>query len=283
MRRRDFLRTSALGAAGCCVSSTYAGPTALQSRLPLVGIQLYTVRDLMADDVRKTLEAVANVGFDEVEFAGYFDKKPKDIAKILKDVGMRAPSAHITTEVGSGTFEEGIEAAAIIGHEYLVWAWIEEKDRRSLDDYRRFAEQFNRIGEACRKSGIQFCYHNHDFEFVAFHDGEERPFDLLLRETDPSLVQIELDLYWISKARQDPFKYFADYSGRFPLLHVKDMDDTDQRGFAELGRGTLDFRTMFRGIPDAGARHFFFEQDETSLDVMDAVHIGYQYLREVQF
>jgi len=265
------------------LGSELAAMVPMQSMLPRVGIQLYTVRELMAEDVKKTLEAIANVGFDEVEFAGYFDKKPKDIKKILDEVGMTSPSAHVTTEVGSGTFENGIEAAKLIGHDYLVWAWIEEPNRRSLDDYRRFAEQFNRIGEACKAAGLQFCYHNHDFEFIPFADGEEIPFDLLLRETDNELVQIELDLYWISKARRDPFEYFAAHPGRFPLFHVKDMAATEERGFAELGRGTLDFPTVFRAIPDAGARHFFYEQDETSLDVMDAVHIGFQYLREVQF
>ena len=116
---------------------------------------------------------------------------------------------------------------------YLICSYLFPQERKSLDDYKRYVEVFNRAGEVCRKAGIQFGYHNHDFEFVPMEG--KVPFDLLLEKTDPKMVKIELDLYWIAKAKQDPLKYFAAHPGRFPLFHVKDMDNTPKRFFTEVG------------------------------------------------
>ena len=138
-----------------------------------------------------------------------------------------------------------------------------------------------RAGEDCKKAGIQFGYHNHDFEFAAMEG--QMPFDYLLKQTDPKLVKIELDLYWITKARQQPEKYFAMYPGRFELFHVKDMDNTPKEFFAEVGRGLIDFKSIFQQSKKAGVKHYFVEQDETPGSPFDSIKISYDYLSKLKF
>ncbi len=174
-----------------------------------------------------------------------------------------------------------IDAAKEIGNQYLVCVYIPPEERQSLDDYRRFAELFNEVGETCRRSGIQFAYHNHDFEFQPTNG--KIPFQVLLEETDASLVQIEIDLYWITKAGAEPFEYFEAYPGRFPLFHVKDMDDTPKGFFTEVGRGVIDFPKIFSRADQAGVKHFIVEQDETPGSPFDSARISFDYLKALEY
>jgi sugar phosphate isomerase/epimerase len=170
--------------------------------LKRIGLQLYTVRDLMRTDVARTLEQVAAAGYREVEFAGYFDEPPTRIRELLDSLGLASPSTHLPLAELRQHLDRTLDLAETIGHEYLVVPSLDEKDRRSLDDYRRVAAALSRAGEAARKRGLRVAYHNHDFEFARM--GGVLPYDVLLEHTDPALVWLEMDFYWITRGRADP-------------------------------------------------------------------------------
>ena len=247
-------------------------------RLGNIGIQLYTVRDQMAVDVPGTLQRLAEIGYREVEFAGYFDHSPEEIRLFLDDLGLSSPSAHTSLQTLRETPEQLIEAALTIGHEYLVLGWLRPEERTSLDDYRRHAELINSFAEQCHVAGLRFAYHNHDFEFENL-DGM-RPMDLLLAETDPSSMQVELDLYWIKRAGADPFAYFTKHPGRFPLCHVKDM--AADGSFADVGSGEIDFAPLFAASELAGFQHYYVERDDPA-DSLSSAATSFAAISEIEF
>ncbi len=251
------------------------------ARLSTIGLQLYTVRRDLEKDFEGTLAQVAKVGFREVELAGLFGRPSKDVRASLERHGLHAPSMHVDLpEIQTG-FARTLETGNALGVGYVICAWLAPEERESLDDYKRHIETFNRAGEKAREAGIQFGFHCHDFEFVPI-DGVI-PYDLLLTETDASLVQMEMDLYWINKAGADPLHYFREHPRRFPLVHVKDMDRTPQKDFTEVGNGVLDFRRVFAQAKLGGIRHYFVEQDETPGPAIDSARESYEYLRTLDF
>src|SRR2546423_326761 len=201
--RRAFLHT--LGAATLAAGLDRAGiglrprPAATLDR---IGLQLYTVRGALERDFEGTLNRVAAIGYREVEFAGYYGKTPHDVWAALERRGLAAPSAHVPFEPLKGSWRGALEDARVIGHRYVVVPWLPPAERRSLDGYKRVARLFNRAGAVARDLGLQFAYHNHDFEFARL--GGRVPYDVLLAETDPKLVALELDLYWITKGGGKP-------------------------------------------------------------------------------
>jgi sugar phosphate isomerase/epimerase len=250
-------------------------------RLRTIGLQLYTVRRELEKDFEGTLAQVAKVGFQEVELAGLFGRSPGDVRESLERHGLRAPAMHVDLpEIETG-FPSTLEAGKALGVGYVVCAWLAPGERESLDHYRRHIESFNRAGEEAKKAGIQFGFHCHDFEFVPLEGVV--PYDLLLKETDSSLVQMEMDLYWITKAGADPLRYFREYPGRFPLVHVKDMDRTPQKNFTEVGKGVVDFKRVFSQAKLGGIRHYFVEQDETPGPAIDSARESYRYLQSLDF
>lgn len=277
MNRRTFLQTSA-GAvlSGMLPKTIIAG--AAENSIQKIGVQLYTVRSLLEKDFVGTLEKVAQAGYKEVEFAGYYDRKPKDIKKLLGRLGMKAPSTHQGFAVFEQKMDWLIETAKIMGHEYVVCPWLSSEQRSSIESYKKLAAAFNKFGAACQKAGMQFAYHNHDFEFAAL-DGQI-PYDILLAETDPKLVQMEIDLYWIAKAGYDPLTYFEKYPGRFTLCHVKDMA-TGQK-MVEVGAGQIDFAKIFAQSPQAGLKHYFVEHDEPA-DPLQSITASCRYLQGLKF
>ena len=281
--RRSFLHRAFCGAV-VSLGTARLGLHALSSagkRISTIGLQLYTVRRELETDFAGTLEKVAALGFREVEFAGYFKHSPQEVKSILAHYQLSSPSAHISTAALRGNLQEEIEAARAIGHQYLVCGYLPAEERRSLDDYKRLVELLNRAGERLKKVGIQFGYHNHDFEFAAMEG--RLPYDMILAVTDPELVKMELDLYWITKAGQDPLKYFSAYPGRFPLIHVKDMDATPRHFFAEVGQGTIDFKKILAAARKAGVKHYFVEQDETPASPFSSIKLSIDYLKRLEF
>jgi sugar phosphate isomerase/epimerase len=279
--RREFL--SALGAAALSGKAGWLEGSRVGRAATLgnIGIQLYTVRRELAKDVEGTLAKVAGIGFREVEFAGYPDGTAQSLRKILDRNGLRAPSSHVSTQNLRADWDRTLEQAAIVGQRYVVVASTSLSERSTADGWKRLAALFNKTGEASHARGIQFAYHNHDLEFVPV-DGV-LPYDLLLQETDPRLVQLEMDLYWITKGGKDPLAYFAKWPGRFPLVHVKDMDATPRRFFTDVGKGTIDFKRIFAKAKQAGIRHYFYEQDETPGSPFDSARVSYEYLRSLTF
>ena len=283
MNRRIFLQQASSGAVVGLGTAKFGlgGSGFATRRLSKIGLELYTVRRELEKDFAGTLEKVAALGYLEVEFAGYFNHTPQEVKNILARYQLSAPSAHITTAAVRGNLQEAIDAAQAIGHQYLVCGYLPAEERRSLDDYQKLVELFNRAGERLRKAGIQFGYHNHDFEFVTM-DGK-LPYDVILTGTDPQLVKMEIDLYWITKGGQDPLKYFSLYPGRFPLVHVKDMDSTPKHFFTEVGQGTIDFRKIFAAAQKAGVKHYFVEQDETPASPFSSIKLSMDYLKRLEF
>lgn len=169
-------------------------------------------------------------------------------------------SAHIPIELVRQDWAGTLDAASIIGHRYIVVPWFPPESRGTLADFRRLADEFNRLGEESKRSGIRFAYHNHDFEFSSL-DGQ-LPYDVLLAQTDPASVAFELDLMWIAKGGQDPLTYFARYPGRFEMVHVKDSSGPPEHRQVDVGRGTIDFRRILARRRQAGIRHAFVEHDD---------------------
>ena len=222
------------------------------------GLQLYTIRSLMQDDVPSALALVADVGYRHLEFAGYFGYPASELRLMLDDLGLAAPGVHVSPQDMAENLEAVVESALIMGHRYPVVYAIDPQSRATLDDYYRAAEQFNAWGEACGRAGLRFAYHNHAFEFEPI-DGQV-PYDVLLDETDPALVDFELDLYWIRAGGRSAQEYFEHHPGRFTLWHIKDMD-TEGR-MADVGDGVIDFAALL-DRDDSGVRYGFVERDDS--------------------
>jgi sugar phosphate isomerase/epimerase len=281
IERRDFVRTMGAVTLGQILQPR---PPTPEPRAPFrkidhVGLQLYTVRDEMKKDVEATIARVAATGYSEVEFAGYFGKSPAEIRAMLDRHGLVAPSAHIGT-IEPDAWRQALDAAHVIGHQYVVFPWIPVERRTGLDSYKKFAAEFNRAAEQARAAGLQFAYHNHDFEFAPV-DGK-LPYDVLLTETDPKLVQMEMDLYWITKGGQDPLTYFARWPGRFPMVHVKDSKGPPDNKMADVGAGKIDWKRIFAKEQQAGIKHFFVEHDQPG-DAFASIRASCEYLKLLEF
>ena len=277
MDRREFL-----GAAGAITLTSLLPPacrTSHAARLDRVGLQLYTVRTVLEKDFEGTLARVAEIGYKEVEFAGYFNHSPAEVRAILDRHGLIAPSVHAES-IEPEAWKASLDAAHVIGHEYIVMPWIPAERRMTLDAWKQVAADLNRAAEAAHAAGIQFAYHNHDFEFQRMEG--QIPYDVLLQNTDPKLVQLEIDLYWITKGGQDPLAYFARWPGRIPLVHVKDSAGPPEHKMVDVGKGTIDWKRIFAQKEQAGIKHFFVEHDQPPQTFQD-IAASYNYLKSLEF
>ena len=287
--RRSFLKTSAVLSAGLLVA-----PKLFAFDKKFIGLQLYTVRDAMSKDPAATLAKVAQTGFTSVEgtYSGvgkFHNVASKDFAALLKQNGLIMPSCHyrlgeelVNGEKQQGTilngWDKAVDDAAEIGLKYMVCAYLSTAERGSLDHYKQVAEDFNKAGEICKKAGIQLAYHNHDFEFIQ-QDGKY-PYETLLANTEKDLVKMEMDMYWITKANQNPGKLIDEHPGRFPLWHIKDMDKTPERAFTEVGNGIIDFKEIFTHAKKAGLKYFFVEEDKCPGDPFDSIAQSISYIKK---
>jgi sugar phosphate isomerase/epimerase len=296
MNRRTFIGTSVAASITAAARPAWAADSA--HSINSIGLQLYTVREAMKTDFEGTIAKVASTGYKEVEFAGYFNHSPKDVRAILDKNGLVSPSCHVGYDVVEKKWPETIEAARIVGHSYIICPWIDEKQRAESGGWKRAADLFNKAGEASKKAGIQFGYHNHSFEFDPSESlGGKMPYDFLLAETDPQLVAMEMDLCWISVAGKDPLAYFEKYPGRFPLVHVKDYvndphstssysgatGSVEFKGhLADVGQGSIDWKNLFAHAGKAGIKHYFVENDDPK-SAFDDIKISYNYLHDLKF
>ena len=292
MNRRTFIGTSI---AAAVAASRPAWP-AETHHIKRVGLQLYTVRDLMKKDFEGTIAKVAQIGYKEVEFAGYFDRSPQDVRAILQKNGLTSPSSHVGYDIVEKKWSETLDTANAIGQKFVVCPWVEPSQRKEADGWKRAAALFNKAGEAAQKAGIQFAYHNHAFEFEPSEVlGGKMPYDFLLENTDPKFVKMELDLCWITVGGQDPVKYFDQYPGRFPLVHVKDWTSKGPGGsdyggatggskkpghMTDVGQGEIDWKRIFAQSSKAGIQHYFVENDEPKSPFED-IKISYDYLAKL--
>jgi sugar phosphate isomerase/epimerase len=288
--RRSFIRNATIASAALMVN-----PRLFTISTTYIGLQLYTVRDAMQKDPVGTLAKVAKIGYNSIEGASYtgsqkfYGMEAKVFARLLKQNGLVMPSNHYRLGVEKtngmdtkGTllheWEKAVDDAAAAGIKYMVCAYLAPAERGGIDHYRKLAGQFNKAAAICKKAGIQFCYHNHDFEFEK--KAGQLPYDILLKNTDSDLVKMELDLYWVSKAKQDPVAILKQHPGRFPLWHLKDMEKTKARGFTEVGNGSIDFKNIFREAGKAGLNYFFVEQDKCAGSPFDSITKSYGYVKK---
>ncbi len=250
-------------------------------KLDRIGLQLYTVRDLMKQNVEDTLTKVAGIGYKDVEFAGYFDRTPTALRATLDKLDLTSPASHIGYDaIAPAKIAATLDAANAIGNKYIIVAYLLDTQRKTLDDWKRHAEVFNRAGEAANARGLTFAYHNHDFEFVRL-DGKV-PYDVLLESTDPKLVKMEMDLYWITKAGSDWSAYFNRWPGRFPMVHVKDSAGPPQHEMRDVGAGSMPFASIFAQRQKGGIEHFFVEHDNPK-DPLASIRASYEHLKRLTF
>lgn len=280
MDRRTWLQAMAGGLILPGVTGTWAPFLPSRDSLDKIGLQLYTVRSRMDVGVERTLYEVAQVGYREVEFAGYFGRPPRAIRQLLDRNKLRSPAAHLQLSDLRGGFYRRLDDSAEIGHKWLVVPWLDEADRDSIDAIKQTADTMNKAAEDAKGFKIKIAYHNHDFEFQEVEG--RRIYDVLLEETDPKLVDMELDLYWMTKAGIDPLEYITRWPGRFPLMHVKDAGPEPEYEMRDVGKGTIDFARIFAARKQSGMKHVFVEHDNPP-NPMVSVATSYRYLDALRF
>ncbi|MGA8152984.1 MAG: sugar phosphate isomerase/epimerase [Terriglobales bacterium] len=298
MDRRSFLGMMT----AATVMANRVSWAAADHKIGTIAVQLYTVRDAIAKDFDGTLAKVAGVGYTHVELAGftfdnsevcYFGKTPQELRDSLDHHGLVAPSTHVNYKsLSPENFPKVLEASHILGHEYIVNPWVDEEVRKQPEGWKSVVETFNRAGAASKKAGFQFAYHNHWFEFLPV-DGR-LPYDLLLQQCDPQLVKMEMDLCWVTAAGADPVKYFNDYPGRFPLVHVKDLKKIPQittggaQNFGDsvdltaVGSGIIDWKRIFSQAGKAGIKLYIVEHDRPK-EPIENIKASYDYLEKLRF
>lgn len=274
--RRTLFGVTALAGAGAVLGlGATAGELAAREGDRVPGIQLYTLRESMADNADATLTAVAAMGYGAVEFAGLHGHEASALRSRLDELGLDAPAGHVDPQALKADPRPLIEEAVTLGHRYLVVAWLPEELRQTADDYRAWADVLNRAGELARDAGVRMAYHNHDFEFQAL-DGE-LPQRTLLAETNPALVDFELDFYWVRRAGFQVEDVLAWAPERFRLAHIKDMDA--EGNITDVGTGTLDFAALLNSEHGRNIEHPFVEHDHP-VDAFRTAAIGRWYLSQ---
>lgn len=285
-QRRNFLRQ-----AGLLSALSFVRPGLLLAKpVPLnVGLQLYTLREYIGKDVPGVLSKVAQAGYTDVETYGYSSQThfwgltPKAFKAALVAHGLTTSSGHYEMNgfLGKGNsdaLKTYLEAATVCGQTYLVVPHLDERLRKTPDDFKAIAENMNKAGEMCKAAGLRLAYHNHDFEFKVVQG--TTLYDVLLRETQPDLVDFELDLYWVVRGDLNPIKLIDAHPKRFTMWHVKDMDRTRPEHNTEIGAGSINFKQIFERAQASGLKHLFVEQEYFAMDAFQSIAQSAAYIRK---
>ena len=288
--RREFIKQSALVAASIAIVPSLACKAMFATAKKPIGLQLYSLRAIIKDDIKSIIEKVAAIGYKEVETYGYSAKggfwglDAKAFASLLKQNGITSPSGHFTMDdymSGKSTeqLKSYIEAANILGSEYVTVPYLQADNRKTADDFKRIADRLNEAAKTCKASGLKLAYHNHDFEFTKF--GDTTGYEILLNGTDKSLVNFELDLYWVAHSKNSATDLFKAHPGRFKMWHIKDMDKTNRNVNAEVGQGSVDFKSIFAEAKLAGVKHFFVEHEfNYKPDELGSIRTSFEYVNK---
>lgn len=254
-----------------------------------IGLQLYSLRDQLPKDVKGTIAEVAKAGYKEVETFGYSKQNgfwglsAQEFAALLKKHGLKSPSGHygIDEYFGTGKMDElnsYIEAAKILGQTYIVIPSLNENFIKTGADFKAIAEKMNKAAAICKAHGLKLGYHNHNFEWKEA-DGTTF-YDTILTHTDPKLVAMEMDIYWVVRAGKDPIEIFKKHPGRFAMVHVKDMDKTNHELNTEIGKGAIDYKKILGQAKLAGIKHYIVEQENfTNIDPYVSIAESTKYLK----
>lgn len=284
--RRDFMGKVLGGVAATAASSSlwsaerpaWPGP---------IGLEVYTVRDLIAKDLAGTLKKVAAVGYREIEISP--ELRPQTLKAALDGTGLSVPSCYFDMPKTSNDWKKSLEQAHAYGVRYVV---VGDNPTLDAEAWKRRAELFDECGKLSESAGMQFCYHAHFHEFAP--TGGSSGYDIMLTRCDPKLLKMEMDVFWAVYAGQDPLEYFRKYPGRFPLLHIKDFKpgfptsttdfpyDNGPNPFAPVGQGRIDWKAIFAHARQAGAQHIFVEQDRCDGPPLEAIKISFDYLRALR-
>lgn len=252
----------------------------MPAKLP-VTLQMYTLRDDASRDFAGTLKKVAEIGYAGVELAGLGGNTAAEVKRLLDENNLLACGAHVGLEALENSFDQVVSDAVTLGYEYVIVPYLADDRRKSMDDYKRLANLLNTIGDRLKPNDLQLCYHNHAFEFEKF-GGDVYAYDVLFGETDPDLVKVEMDAFWVTKAGEDPATYLRKYAGRVPLIHIKDMTPAPESTFAEVGAGVIDFSKIFEAAEIGGTEYYVVEQDQTfKHPPLESVRISFENLKRM--
>ncbi|MDG4820468.1 sugar phosphate isomerase/epimerase [Asanoa sp. WMMD1127] len=306
LTRRGALRAATVAAAAGAVGAVgglAAGATPASAgerggsgrgRVPRdhISVQLYTLRDQLAADLPGTLRALADIGYTRVEHAGFVGRTAAQFKAELDAAGLRATSGHvgIPQPFDAATWQAALADAKLLGQRYIVHPFFGVGANGVIRDsatYRAFARDLNKAGALARRAGLRFGYHNHHFEFFRLDGGTTTGFDIITQETDPDLVHLEVDLFWVTRGAHDPVDVIHENRGRIKQFHVKDMNADGS--FEDAGQGLIDFARIFRHGREAGIDEFIIERDDAGTDprqpaqAIDTARVGYNYLANLRF
>jgi len=275
--RRSFLKAWGTLAAGAVLIPELLKADSKKDKK--IGLQLYSVRNNMLGDAAGTLKQLTKIGYNEIESAksqkgNYYGLTPKEIKSITGDLGISLVSGHVQID---NDWQKSVDEAAEAGQSYLICSVL-PTNGETVANYQRSAEVFQKAAEDCKKAGITFGYHNHEYEFEK--EGQQTLYDVLLDHTDPNLVKMEFDLGWVIATGADPQYYFNKYPGRFPLWHLKDMDLKFKQS-TEFGKGGVNIKQLLGSAKKSGLKHFFVEQEEYSGTPLASVEYDYNYVSKL--
>jgi sugar phosphate isomerase/epimerase len=278
--RRSFLGTAAVAAVGlaCGRRSLGALDTAAGNKISRIGIQLYTLRQAASADLAGTLARLAKIGYKELEFAGYYNHPATEVRALLDQNGLTAPSAHVGLNLIENAPEKTFADAKVVGHEWITVPSLPSGKRETVDDWKRLAAQFNAAATKAKHAGFRFAFHNHND--IIRKTGDVLPIDILMKETDPALVSYEMDIYWVVNGGADPLDLLARFPGRFKMFHVKDAMPGPEHRMADVGAGSIDFKTIFAQAK--GIEHYFVEHDQPA-DPFVSAAASFGYLSKLEF
>jgi sugar phosphate isomerase/epimerase len=276
--RKQFITNTALLTAGSLLFPSLAD--AKNKKIKNTGLQLYTFRKEMTADAMGTLKKIAALGFKQIESAKsdkghYYGLTPKEMKQACNDLGMTLRSGHVHID---DKWKQTMDEAAASGQEYIICSTMPTSGQ-TADNYKKVADVFNHAAEACKKLGLKFGYHNHDYEFES--DNGTVLYDVLLNNTGPGLVHMEIDLGWAIVAGKNPLDYFKKYPGRFPLWHLKDMDLVKKHS-VEFGKGSLDILQLLKNSKQAGMKYFFVEQEEYASSPFESMQENMDSLKKLR-
>jgi sugar phosphate isomerase/epimerase len=281
--RRQFLQQASLATTGLLINKK-----GWFSNNKTIGLQLYTLRNEVSKDLKSTIARIAQIGYKNVETFGYSEGKyfglsTSDFAAIFAQNDLKTPSGHYVmpdflAKGDEDQLKRAVEDSRPLKHDFFVVPYLPDNLRTSLDDYKRLADRLNKAGEAAKDAGMRLAYHNHNFEFIDWGGGKTG-YDILLTQTDPKLVNFEMDIYWVTKAGVDPIKLIQANPGRLKMWHVKDMDSTPDKSFTEVGTGVINYKEIFKYQKLSGMEHFFVEQDQIKIDPYVSITKSLEYIK----
>ena len=279
--RRSALRALAAFAATPLLGRGGSIEYASARKLDRIGLALFTVGRLSSRDYEGTLRQVAGIGYRDVDMYIYDARRePSDTRAMLDRVGLSCASARIATPALYRGWDRFLDAANTLGARWITLANVSYEERLHLRDWHELAGVLNKAGEAARRRGMSLCYHNHSFELEPLEG--KVPLDLLLAATDPALVRLQMDVYWMKHGGRDPAAEIRRLGSRVATLHLKDMDASPARGITSVGRGTIDFKAVLGAAADAKISHYFVEEDAPA-DPLNAIRSSYEYLARLEF